>query len=66
MEEAGRDIILEEEEEVFPEEDATTVLQMSLVEYIIRTQFIQVVTCLINKKFNVIIVRNLATMHMNP
>ena len=41
------------------------VLQMSLVEERIRIQVGQVVEGLINKKFNVIIVRNLVIMHMN-
>ena len=65
MEEAGGDLILEEEEEVFPEEDAAAVLQISLVEDKIRTLVIQVVTSLINQTLNVIIVRNLVIMHMN-
>ena len=65
MVEAGGEKILEAEEEVIPEEDAETILRMSLVEDRIRTQVIQVVTGLINKKFNVIIVRNLVIMHMN-
>ena len=65
MEEAGRDINLEAEEEIFPKEDTTTVPGMSLVEDRIRTPVNQVVTSLINKKFNVIIVRNLVIMHMN-
>ena len=55
----------EEEEEVLQEEDEAEVLQISLVEEKIRIQFIQVVRSLINKKFNVIIVRNLVIVHMN-
>ena len=55
----------EEEEEVIPEEDAAEVLQMSLVEERIRIRFNQVVRGLTNKKFNVIIVRNLVIMHIN-
>ena len=38
---------------------------MSLVEDTIKIQVSQVVTGLINKNFNVIIVRNLVIMHMN-
>ena len=38
---------------------------MSLVEDKIRNQVSQVVTGLINQKFNVIIVINLVIMHMN-
>ena len=56
----------EAEEEFIQEEDEAEVLQMSVVEEIIRTQVIQVAKGLINKKFNVIIVRNLVIMHMNP
>ena len=40
-------------------------LRMSMVEDRIRIQVSQVVTGLINKKFNVVIVRNLVIMHMN-
>ena len=65
MEEAGGDIILEVEEEVFLEEDAPIVTRMSLVEDKIRTIVNQVVTSLINKKYNVIIARNLDILHMN-
>ena len=65
MEEAGRYIILEEEEEVFPEEKEATVLQMLLVEDRIITRVIQVVIGLINKKYNVIIARILDILHMN-
>ena len=65
MEEEGAEIISEAEEENSKEEDRVVVLQMLLVEDNIRTQVIQVVTGLINKKFNVIIVRNLVIMHMN-
>ena len=65
MEEAGGEKNLELEEEVVREEDATEVLQMSVVEEIIRTQVNQVARGLINKKFNVISVRNLVIMHMN-
>ena len=65
MEEAGGEITPKVEEEVLLEEDMTKVLQMSLVEVRIRIQVIQVVRGLINKKFNVIIVRNLVIMHMN-
>ena len=65
MEEAGAGTILEVEEETSQEEDVAAVLQMSLVENIIKTQVIQVVTSLINKQFNVIIVINLVIMHMN-
>ena len=65
MEEEWGDIILEAEEETSQEEDAAAVPQMSLVEDIIRTQVIQVVTSLINEKSNVIIVINLVIIHMN-
>ena len=65
MEEAGEETIPKVEEETSQEEDATTVPQMSLVEERIRTQVIQVVTGLINKKINLIIMRNLFIMHMN-
>ena len=40
-------------------------MQMLVVEEIIRIQVSQVARGLINKKFNVIIVRNLVIMHMN-
>ena len=53
------------EEEVLPEEDEAEVLQMLLKEERIRIQVIQVVRGLINKKFNVITIRNLVIMHMN-
>ena len=65
MEEEGGELIIEEKEVVFLEENVIIVLQMLLVEFKIRTPVIQVVTGLINKKFNVIIVRNLVSMHMN-
>ena len=65
MEEAEAETILEEEEETSQEDDAIIVPQMSLAEDKIKTQVIQVVTGLINKKINVIIVRNLFIMHMN-
>ena len=55
VKEAGEDIILEAEEDVFPEEYATTGPQTSLVKDRIRTPVSQVVTCLISKKYNVII-----------
>ena len=57
--------MVEAEEEVLQEEDREEVLQMSVVEEIIRTQVIQVAIGLINKKSNVITVRNLVVMHMN-
>ena len=47
------------------EDDEAEFLQMSVVEEKIRTQVSQVVRVLINKKSNVIIVRNLVIMHMN-
>ena len=59
MVEAGGETTLDEEE------DEAEVLQMSVVEEIIRTQVIQVARGLINKKSNVIIVINLVIMHMN-
>ena len=65
MEEAGGEIISEAEEETSQEEDAAVVLQMLLVEDKIRTQASQVVTSLINQRFNVITVKNLVIMHMN-
>ena len=65
MVEAGGEIILEAKKETSQEEDASTVPRMSLVEERIKTQVIQVVTGLINKKFNDIIARNLVIMHMN-
>ena len=65
MEEAGGEIILEVEEETSQEEDAAVVLQMLLVEDKIRTQVSQVVTGLINQRFNVITIKNLVIMHMN-
>ena len=65
MVKAGGESTSEAEEEVLQEEDEVEVLQMSVAEEIIRTQVIQVVRGLINKKFNVIIVRNLVIMHMN-
>ena len=65
MVEAGGETNPEAEEEVLQEEDATEVLQMSLVEERIRIQVSQVARGLINKKFNVIIVINLVIIHMN-
>ena len=65
MVEARGETTSEEEEEVLLEKDEVKVLQMLLVEERIRTQVIQVAIGLINKKFNVIIVRNLVIMHMN-
>ena len=65
MVEAGGETSLEEEEEVLSEEDEEEVLQMLLVEERIRIQVSQVARGLINKKFNIIIVRNLVIMHMN-
>ena len=56
---------LEAEEEVLQEEDEGEVLQMSVAEEITRTQVSQVARGLINKKFNVITVRSLVSMHMN-
>ena len=57
--------MVEVEEEVLLEEDKAEVLQMSVVEEKIRTQVNEVAIGLINKKSNVIIVRNLVVMHMN-
>ena len=65
MEEVGGEIISEQEEETSQEEDAVVVLQMLLVEDRIRTRVIQVVTGLINQRFNVIIVKKMVIMHMN-
>ena len=65
MVETGGEKILEEEEETSQEEDVAAVMRMSLVEDEIKTQVIQVITGLINRKFNVIIERNLVIMHMN-
>ena len=65
MVEVGGETTSEAEEELLPEEDEAEVLQMFVVEEIIRTQFIQVATGLINKKFNVITIINLVIMHMN-
>ena len=65
MVQAGGETTSEVEEEVLQEVDKVEVLQMSVAEEIIRTQVSQVVRGLINKKFNVIIVRNLVIMHMN-
>ena len=65
MVEAGGETTLEAEEEVILEGDEAEVLQMLLVEEIIRIQVSQVVIGLINKKSNVIIVINLVIMHMN-
>ena len=65
MEEARGDIILEVEEEVFPEEDVETVPRISLVEDRIKTLVNQVVIGYISQIFNVIIARNLVIMHMN-
>ena len=50
MEEAGGVIILEEEEEVFPKEDAAAIPRMSLAEDKIITPVSQVVIGLINTK----------------
>ena len=65
MEETRGEIISEAKEETYQEEDTTVVLQMLLVEDIIRTQVSQVVTGLINQIFNVITVKKLVIMHMN-
>ena len=65
MEEERGEIISEVEEETSQEEDAAVVLQMLLVEDRTRTQVSQVVTGLINQRFNVITVKNLVIMYMN-
>ena len=65
MVEAGGEATSEEKEEIVLEEDEEEVLQMLLVEERIRIQVIQVARGLINKKYNLIIVRNLVIMHMN-
>ena len=65
MVEAGGKTTSEAEEEVLQEEDEAEVLQMSVVEEIIRTQVSQMAIGLINKKFNVITIINLVIMHMN-
>ena len=65
MVEVGGETTSEVEEEVLQEEDKAEVLQMSVAEEITRTQVSQVARGLINKKFNVITVRNLVIMHMN-
>ena len=65
MVEVGGETTSEAEEEVIQEEDEAEVLQMSVVEKIIKTQVIQVTRGLINKTSNVIIVRSLVIMHMN-
>ena len=65
MVEAGGETTSEEEEEVLQEEEEAKVLQMSVVEEIIRTQVNQVDRGLINKKFNFIFVRSLVIMHMS-
>ena len=65
MVEAWGETTPEEEEEVLLEEDKAEVLKMSVVEERIRIQVSQVARDLINKKFNVIIVRNLVIMHTN-
>ena len=65
MVEEGGETTLEAEEETSQEEDAVVVLQMLLVEDRIISQVSQVVTGLINQRFNVITVKNLVIMHMN-
>ena len=65
MVEAGEETTSEAKKEFLQEEDEAEVLQMSVVEEIIRTQVIQVARGLINKKFNVITIRRLVIMHMN-
>ena len=65
MVEAGRETTSKAEEEVLQEEDEAEILQMSVAKEIIRAQVSQVARGLINKKFNVIIVRSLVIMHMN-
>ena len=65
MEEEGGEIISEAKEETSQEEDTTVVLQMLLIEDKIRTQVSQVVTGLINQRFNVTTIRNLVIMHVN-
>ena len=65
MVEIGGEITSKADEEVLPEEDEAEVLQMSVVEESIKLQVIQVAIGLINKKFNVITIRNLVIMHMN-
>ena len=66
MVEARGETTSEEEEEVIQEEDEAKVLQMSVEEEIITAQVSQVARGLINKKFDVIIVRSLVIMHMSP
>ena len=63
MVEARRETTSEAEEEVLQEEDEAEILQMSVAKEIIRAQVSQVARGLINKKFNVIIVRSLVIMH---
>ena len=65
MVEAGGETTSKVEEEVLQEQDEEKVLQMSVAEEILKTQVNQVARGLINKKSNVIIVRNLVNMHMN-
>ena len=65
MVEVGGETTSELEEKVVQEEDEAEVLQMSVVEEIVRTQVSQVARGLINQKFNVITVINLVIMHMN-
>ena len=64
MVEAEGETNSEAKEEFLPEEDEEKVLQMLLVEESIRIQVSQVIVGLINKKYNVIIVRNVVVMHM--
>ena len=65
MVEGGGETTSEAQEEVLQEEDEAEVLQMSVAEEITRSHDSQVAIGLINKKFNVIIARNLEILHIN-
>ena len=65
MVEAWGETTSEAEEEVLPGEDEAEVMQMSVVEEIIKTQVSQMARGLINQNSNVITIRILVIMHMN-
>ena len=64
-EEGGYVLILEVAEQVYQEEDTTTVLEMSLVEVKIKILISHVGKKFINKKDNVFVVGNMSILHMN-
>jgi hypothetical protein len=65
MEEEGGELTLEVEEGVMLEEDAVTVLQISVEEVKIQITVSQVIRDLINQRCNAITVKSMNNMHIN-